>query len=222
MPVQGITSKIASVIGNKESLIPIMIKDGVDSASLTYHAYKAGGKAEGQDRAVDEFGTQAVWIGGIPFYKKLIDASVYKKSGLNPGVDIRVISNPEYAQWAQKNAKGMMKNDGFLSKLKFLQPQKESVQNALSDALKDGGDKIKKLYRFKVLAAAALTLGSFFALTKYKHSITKKTVLAEVKTENKNQVPFTGKNIPPVKTDKIFEDIAQFKTAESCHLSKGS
>ena len=43
MAIQSVTTKIISTLGNKESLIPIIAKDAVDSASLTYNAYKAGG-----------------------------------------------------------------------------------------------------------------------------------------------------------------------------------
>ena len=73
MSIQAISTKIISTLGNKESLVPIMIKDGVDSTSLTLKSFKEGGPVEGIDRAIDEFGTQAIWIGGIPLFKKLID-----------------------------------------------------------------------------------------------------------------------------------------------------
>ena len=86
MSIQAITTKVVSTLGNKESLIPIMIKDGVDSASLTCKSFKEGGAVEGMDRFIDEFGTQAIWIGGIPFYKKLIDLTAYKAAKLNPAV----------------------------------------------------------------------------------------------------------------------------------------
>ena len=32
---------------------------------------------EGKDRFIDEFGTQAIWLWGIPAYKKAIDFSIY-------------------------------------------------------------------------------------------------------------------------------------------------
>ena len=110
MNVQAITSKVVSTLGNKESLIPIILKDGVDSTSLTVKSYKEGGIVEGKDRAIDEFGTQAIWVGGIPFFKKLIDCTAYKKAKLNPGVDIRIIADNEYSKWAKDNAAGIMSN----------------------------------------------------------------------------------------------------------------
>ncbi len=208
MPINNITSSIISTLGNKESLVPIMIKDGVDSGSLTYHSYKAGGAIEGKDRAIDEFGTQAIWIGGIPFYKKMIDTTIYKKENIHPGVDIRVVENPEYAKWAKDNAKGKMPDDGFLKKLKFLQPKEQTVKSAMNKALEDGGNKVDYLYKTKVVAATALTLGSFFALTMMKQKNTKDNVIYEINSEKQSKkVSFSS-----IKTENnpLFTDIADF------------
>jgi hypothetical protein len=166
MPIQSVTSKIISTLGNKESLVPIMLKDGVDSASLTYKSFKEGGAIEGKDRAIDEFGTQAIWIGGIPLFKKIIDKTIYKAAKLNPDVDPRIIANKEYSTWAVENAKGIMTNS-----------KTQTVQQAITDCLKDGGNKAKNLFKGKVVAATALTLGTYFFLTKMKHKKTKNSVL---------------------------------------------
>lgn len=176
MSIQAITTKVISTLGNKESLIPIMIKDGVDSASLTCKSFKEGGAVEGMDRFIDEFGTQAIWIGGIPFYKKLIDLTAYKAAKLNPAVDPRIIANGEYAKWATENAKGIMSNS-----------KTQGVKEAITDCLKDGGKKAKGLFKGKVLAATALTLGTFFLLTKTKQNKTKHAVIRDIKEQQKTQ-----------------------------------
>ena len=172
MPVQAITSKIISTLGNKESLIPIMLKDGVDSASLTYKSYKEGGIVEGKDRAIDEFGTQAIWIGGIPFFKKIFDMTAYKASKINPEVDVRIIADKEYSKWAKENAQGIMSNS-----------KTQSVKQAINDCLADGGKKVKNLYKGKIIAATALTLGTYFLLTKLKQKNTKNTVIKNMQDE---------------------------------------
>ena len=176
MSIQAITTKVVSTLGNKESLIPIMIKDGVDSASLTCKSFKEGGAVEGMDRFIDEFGTQAIWIGGIPFYKKLIDLTAYKAAKINPAVDPRIISNSEYAKWATDNAKGIMSNS-----------KTQGVKEAITDCLKDGGKKAKGLFKGKVIAATALTLGTFFLLTKTKQNKTKHAVIRDIKEQQKSQ-----------------------------------
>ena len=199
MSVQAVTTKIISTLGNKESLIPIMVKDGVDSASLTYKSFKEGGKVEGIDRAIDEFGTQAIWIGGIPFYKKLIDWTAYKFAKINPDVDPRIIANKEYSQWAVENAKGIMSNS-----------KTQTVKDAISDCLVDGGKKAKNLFKGKIIAATALTLGTFFLLTKTKQKKTKNTVIKDMKKEvlQKNTT-FKGN------TPSIFKEFEDEKTTTS-------
>ena len=157
MSIQAIGTKIVSTLGNKESLLPIMIKDGVDSTALTVKSFKEGGIVEGTDRFIDEFGTQAIWIGGIPLYKKLFDWTAYKAVKLNPAVDPRIIANPEYSSWALENAKGLMSNS-----------ISQTVKSAIGDSLKDGGNLAKSLFKGKIFAATALTLATFFALTKTK------------------------------------------------------
>ncbi len=185
MSIQAISSKVISTLGNKESLIPIMLKDGVDSASLTYNSYKAGGIVEGKDRAIDEFGTQAIWIGGIPFFKKLIDKTAYKSAKLNPGVDVRIIANKEYAAWAKENAQGIMSNT-----------KAQTVKSAITDCLKNGGEKAKNLYKGKIIAATALTLITYFTLTKLKHKNTKDSVLKKMNKEVKDSFIYEDKNEP--------------------------
>ncbi len=172
MSIQAIGTKVISTLGNKESLLPIMIKDGVDSTALTVKSFKEGGFVEGKDRFIDEFGTQAIWIGGIPLYKKIIDKTAYKYANLNPGVDPRIIANHEYYSWAVKNANGLMSNS-----------KTQSVKNALTDCLKDGGKLAKNLYKGKIIAATALTLITFFALTKSKHKNTKDSVIKSMNKE---------------------------------------
>lgn len=198
MSVQAVTTKIISTLGNKESLIPIMIKDGVDSAALTYKSFKEGGKVEGIDRAIDEFGTQAIWIGGIPFYKKLIDWTAYKIAKINPDVDPRIIANKEYSQWALENAQGIMSNS-----------KTQSVKSAISDCLKDGGTKAKNLYKGKIIAATALTLGTFFLLTKTKQKNTKKTVIKDMNQKVlKTNIAFQGT------TPKVFAEFDKYTKKE--------
>lgn len=176
MSIAGITSSIVSTLGSSSSLAPIVIKDSVVSGSLTSYSYKAGGKIEGVDRAIDEFGTEAIWIGGIPFFKKLIDKTAYKSAKLNPGVDIRIVSNNEYSAWAKNHAKGLMSND-----------KKQTVMSAIEDSLKNV-PKTKALYLAKVIAATAMTLISYFALTKTRQKLTKERVQKEIINEQKSQV----------------------------------
>ncbi len=197
MSIQAITTKAISTLGNKDSLIPVMLKDGVDSASLTYKSFKEGGTVEGIDRAIDEFGTEAIWIGGIPFFKKLFEVTAYKKAKINPGVDPRIIADKEYSIWAKENAKGVMSNS-----------KTQTVKEAFTEALKDGGEKAKKLYKGKVITATALTFGTFFMLTKLKQKNTKNIVINDM--QNKNSDSFECSQ----DRDSIFSEFEMNKTKE--------
>ena len=189
MTISGITTKIFSTIENPKSVLPIILKDGVDSACVTHKAYKAGGAVEGIDRGIDEFGTQAIWVGGIPFYKKLIDLTAYKLAKINPGVDIRITGNQEYSKWALNNAKGVMDNG------------KETVKSALEGAMKNPA-KTKMLYGAKIAAATALTLFTYFTLTKKRHKNTENLVKKEIQSEKNFAEKFEkeeGKQTPSFK-----------------------
>ena len=63
---------IFSTLGNPNSLIPLAIKDTASSTGMTLGSFVTG-KEEGQDRFVDEVGTEALWLLGIPAYKMLFD-----------------------------------------------------------------------------------------------------------------------------------------------------
>lgn len=196
MTISGITTKIFSTIENPKSVLPIILKDGVDSACVTHKAYKAGGAVEGIDRGIDEFGTQAIWVGGIPFYKKLIDLTAYKIAKINPNVDVRIIGNQEYASWAMKNAKGTM--DGA----------KETVKSALEGAMKSPL-KTKALYGAKVAAATALTLFTYFKLTKSRHKNTENIVNKEIKAEKEKAEKFENDTFQ--KESKLSVSTPSFK-----------
>lgn len=203
MSIQAIGTKIVSTLGNKESLLPIMIKDGVDSTALTVKSFKEGGFVEGKDRFIDEFGTQAIWIGGIPLYKKIIDKTAYKLAKINPEVDPRIIANPEYSTWAVNNAKGIMSNS-----------KTQSVKSAISDCLKDGGKNAKNLYKFKIGAATVLTLGTFFALTKSKQKNTKNTVIKNMNSDVKDSFVKKQNNEP-----EIFASFDKISTKKASNPS---
>ena len=97
-------SKIYSILGNENSLVPLAIKDIANSAGLTAASYIAGDQAEGRDRFIDEFGTQAIWLFGIPFYKKLLDLAMFKSVGFDPKVDVRILKNPDIFKKAIEHA----------------------------------------------------------------------------------------------------------------------
>ena len=87
--IPALNAKIFSTLGNNNSLVPMAIKDIANSCGLTAGSYITGDKLEGKDRFIDEFGTQAIWLFGIPTYKKIIDYTLYKILKIDPKFDVR-------------------------------------------------------------------------------------------------------------------------------------
>lgn len=143
-------SKIYSTLGNSNSLVPLAIKDVANSAGLTAASYITGDEAEGRDRFIDEFGTQAIWLFGIPVYKKLLDWTLFKPMGFDPNIDVRILKDPEVFKKAKENA-----------------PTKE-IQEAL-EKVGNSAKKFKGLTFGKFVASTLLTILSYYGLTKFRH-----------------------------------------------------
>lgn len=159
-------SYIFSKLGNNSSLLPIAVKDAAHSTGMTAASYITGKEVEGKDRFIDEFGTQVIWIGGIPFYKKAIDLTLYKVAKHNPKVDIRLLKNDNVLQKAIKHA-----------------PTKE-IADSIVKASKNA-PTFKALSMAKFIASTLLTLGSYWALTSYRHKTTEQNIIKEIKREEK-------------------------------------
>lgn len=156
--------KIISTFGDHTSLLPLAVKDGVNSLGMTAFSYDAGGEIEAKDRFIDEFGTQAIWLGGLPFFKWAYDKTAYKAAGLNSKIDMRLVADKDQFEIASKYAKK------YAEKLK---------DTKIIDTLADAGKNSKKfqnLFLGRFAVATALTLGSFFTLVKVKQNYTEKQI----------------------------------------------
>lgn len=161
-----LSTTIFSILGNHASIVPLGIKDVSNALGHTAGSYLAGDKIEGKDRFIDEFGTQAIWIGGIPVYKKLIDLTLYKLAGFNSKINVRVLKDPEILQKAAEHAPQHLKK-GF----------EKLLENGKNQKI------FKGLFTARFVASTALTLASYNALTYLRHKNTEKSVLAEIKRE---------------------------------------
>lgn len=168
-------SRIYSTLGNNNSLVPLAIKDIANSLGLTTGSYITGDKLEGKDRFIDEFGTQAIWLFGIPAYKKLIDLTLYKMLKIDPNFDARNLS--------QKRAKVLEKSIQYADK---------SISEAMRTASKNP-KFTKALTIGKFAVSTLLTIGSYNWLTKYRHKQTQKSaqkeILAEMKKNEAQKTP---------------------------------
>ena len=153
-------SKINSVLGNNSSLVPLAMKDIANSCGLTAASYMAGDSHEGKDRFIDEFGTQAIWLFGIPVYKKALDFAMFKPMGFDPKVDARILKNQDILKAAQEFAA----NDEILNGLKKVAANQS---------------KYKYMTIAKFAASTILTCATYFGLTKFRHKYTENQIKKE-------------------------------------------
>lgn len=183
-------SKILSSLGNENSLVPLAAKDIINSCGLTAGSYVTGKSLEGKDRFIDEFGTQALWLFGIPAYKKLIDVTLYKALNKDPKFDVRNLAD---------NRKDILK--------KSLEYADASIKGSMQNIMKSANTS-KQLAIGKFAISTALTIFTYSKLTQYKHKHTehnaKKEILREMQAaqetafaqnkEKHNSKNKTGKN----------------------------
>lgn len=172
-------STVYSKLGDNSSLVPLAIKDIANSCGLTAASYMSGDNAEGKDRFIDEFGTQAIWLWGIPVYKKLLDIALFKQAKLDPEVDARILKNKDILQAAKEMA------------------PTESIKNSLK-AVSENQSKFKALTVAKFAASTILTAGTYLGLTKFRHNYTeskiKKDYFEKMKKQQMNG--YNTENIP--------------------------
>lgn len=170
------TAQIFATLGNNSSLIPLGIKDVSNSLGLSVGSYATGSNVEGKDRFIDEFGTLAIWLLGIPFFKKVIDKTVYKAVGYNPNIDTRILEKPDIFQKAKEHA---------------LPEFKQSFEK-----IEKNKKVFKGLFLGKFAAATTLTLLSYSWLTKLRHKHTEKAIIKEIKKEEQINNAFMKRPVP--------------------------
>lgn len=170
-----LTAQIFSKLGNSSSLLPMIVKDTAHSAGMTTSSYIAGKELEGKDRFIDEIGAEAIWVGGIPFYKKAIDLTLYKVAKYNANIDTRVLKDKKIWEKAIEHA-----------------PTPEIKQSIIKAT--QNQKTFKGLALAKFIAATALTLGSYAGLTVFRHKHTEKNIIKQIKKEElqKKEAAFKG------------------------------
>ena len=160
---------IFSTLGNPNSLVPLIVKDTFSSAGMTVGSFVTG-KEEGQDRFIDEVGTEILWLGGIPAFKWLFDKTVFKAFNLDSAVnDYRVL-----------------KNKDVFEKIKEYAPTEEVKKNLEKIGKKQKLFQNLSLYKFLFSTAAAIV--TYIGLTRAKHAYTEKQIKKNlIKEHTKSQ-----------------------------------
>ena len=90
---------IVSALGNNNSIYPLLVRDcgieNVAKVTMTYNQNvkdsKFIAKQATRERIIDEYGTSAVWLGGIPLMNAISDKFI-KASGLSPNVNLKLFN----------------------------------------------------------------------------------------------------------------------------------
>jgi len=177
MSLSSVTTNILSSLGNNTgSVIPIATKDLIQNQVIVAEYAKNGGKHDAFEKFIEENGTSAIWLGGLPLVKKLMDKTIYKAFNISPDVDIKKLKKG--SSDSIEFAMGKLKEQGKENGEQFAELLKVANNKNLTKAL-------------FVSKFAVATLATLFALTKiitFKQKDTeekvKHKVLVEMAKEN--------------------------------------
>ena len=161
-------AKIYSTLGNPNSLIPLAVKDISATAGMTAGSFVTG-KEEGQDRFIDEIGTEAIWLLGIPGFKWLFDNTVFKALGLDAKFDARNLRDNEVFE----KIKEYSPNDIIKKNLEKIGKQQKTFKNAA----------IAKFF-----VSTSLAIGSYIGLTQFKQKFTEKKIRENLIAEHNAEI----------------------------------
>ncbi len=189
-------SSVYSVLGNNSSLVPLAAKDVANSLGLTAGSYITGDKLEGKDRFLDEFGTQAIWLFGLPVFKKITDLTLYKLLKIDPKVDVRLLDLPEVLDKAIELSPQAMIKSG--------KKVKDNILKTGLEGMRANPKFSRNLALSKFGIATLLTIFSYTSLTKYRHKKTREDAKKEILAQKQ-------KNLANNKFTKTKVSMANFQ-----------
>ena len=177
---------VISAVGNNSSVYPLIVRDcgieGPAKIALTYQQNARESKEMARhatrERFIDEYGTSAVWLGGIPLVELICD-KVIKKTGYNPTVNPKLFKEEE-KQGLEYNIK------------KFADKAPEAVEDLIK--VKNNKKLYERFMSGKFLAATAIPITLMgVVLPKLNFKLTDKK-LKEMK-DKKNKVDYSLLNL---------------------------
>lgn len=175
---------IVSALGNNNSIYPLIVRDcGLENTAKVYLTYKQNAqdskfiaKQATRERIIDEYGTSAIWLFGIPFVEKIYDKIIERKK-FYPQTSAQLFKETQ--------AQGINLN---IEKFKNLAP--DAVKDLIK--IRDNKNVYQLLLSKKFLAATVIPITLMgFVLPKLNFLYTKKKI--QQADSNKNEkVSFKG------------------------------
>ncbi len=212
--ITDITSKIFSTLGSNSSLLPLAIKDVANSAGITLGSYMTGKETEGQDRFIDEFGTEIIWLGGIPFYKKISDLTLYKLTGIDHKFDVRNITKINKLKNGTKEQIAEAEEFAKIMLEKTPEHLKESVKKALSKPT-----LVKNLSLLKFGISTALAIATYMGLTNYRQKYRLNKEIENLKEEQAKQKNSKTLKHKQLNVPQAFEGVHKNKNHDKKGIS---
>ena len=174
---KGFTTVISKLGNTSDSIVPLLAKDTTCNFLISNTHKKNGGERDGRERLIEEFGTEALWIFGIPLSKKIFNSTVYKIANINPEFDVRKLNAN-----ASDNIHQMMKN-----------LPKDSKQFKDLQRILDNPKLAKGLTVARFATTTIATLMALRGLIKYKQNQTKKDIEKNLLlTKTQDELYFDG------------------------------
>ena len=169
-------SNIISALGNNSSIYPLLVRDcGIENVAKVTMTYKQNKKESefiakhaARERAIEEYGTSAVWLGGVPFISFLADKAIEKK-----GFSAQISTE-------------LLKDNGLQGLEANIKRFKDSAPDAVRDLQKvlDNKSVFKNLQIGKFLVTTLIPIAVMgFILPKLNFSYTQKKL-----EENKDKI----------------------------------
>lgn len=190
---------IVSAIGNNSSVYPLLVRDcGIENPAKVVLTYNQNAKESrkmawhaARERFIDEYGSSAIWLGGIPAVEFLANKFI-KRKGFNPAINPKLFKEQP--------------NQGLEYNIKnFAQKAPEAVADLVK--VKNNKKTYEKLLSSKfVLATAipALLMGVVLPKLNFKYTAKK----MQESNENKSKINYDtldlsyGKNFVKKSTSK--------------------
>lgn len=190
-----------SAVGNNSSVYPLIARDccieGPIKIAQNYNETAKESPRMGlhclREKSIDELGTSAIWIGGVPFVENIANKIMQKKTGLNGKVNLRLLEKTKDGK-GFKNAQQNI--DVNIKKFAKLAP--EAVQDLIN--IKNNAAKYKKLSNQKYTAALILPMIAMgYVLPKLNYALTNVLIERDIKNGKlKSRKPGQTEQIKPI------------------------
>ena len=193
-------AKIFSTLGNSQSLVPLAIKDCANGMGMTA-ASSITSKDEGADRFIDEFGSEAIWLGGIPLFKKITDKTLFKAMKYDAKYDVRNLKD----------------KDIFAKTIEYA-PTKKIKENI--EKIGQNQKTFKNLNVAKFVVSTALALGTYNVMTDLKQKYTNKRIRAKLlKEQEANSIKAMSSssnvNVSNINKDLNFQNLSKVRSKKA-------